>query len=114
MRGQDHEAEIVITLEDAYFGATKTVTLQGHEVDLQGQLRPLRRNYEVRIPAGATDGTRLRIAGKGGEGMGGELRSGCDFPRSPNGCENVWSTPAYDPTRGRITFRHRAQRMHAG
>jgi len=26
-------------------------------------------------------------------------RPGCDFPRSPNGCGNVWSTPSYDPLR---------------
>jgi len=30
-------------------------------------------------------------------------RSGCDFPRSPNGCENVWSTPTWDESR-RLLF----------
>ena len=29
-------------------------------------------------------------------------RPGCDFPRSPNGCGNVWSTPAYDASRGTL------------
>jgi curved DNA-binding protein len=71
MRGQDHEAEIDISLDDAYHGSTKAVTLQGHEVDDEGRLRPTVHNLQVKIPPGVTDGTRIRLAGKGGEGMGG-------------------------------------------
>jgi curved DNA-binding protein len=37
MRGQDQEAEIEVSLEDAYHGANRTITLQGHEIDPQGQ-----------------------------------------------------------------------------
>jgi hypothetical protein len=29
-------------------------------------------------------------------------RPGCDFPRIPTGCGNVWSSPAYDASRGAI------------
>jgi curved DNA-binding protein len=71
LRGQDHEAEITISLEDGYRGSTRTVTLQGHEIDEQGQLRPIVQNLQVKIPAGVTDGTRIRLSAKGGEGMGG-------------------------------------------
>ena len=71
MRGQDHEAEIEIDLESAYRGATRTLTLQGHEIDPQGQVRPTVQNIQVKIPPGVTDGSRIRLAGKGGEGMGG-------------------------------------------
>ncbi|MGB7063943.1 MAG: J domain-containing protein, partial [Syntrophobacteria bacterium] len=71
MRGQDHEAQIEISLEDAYRGATRTITLQGHEIDPQGQVRPTVQNIQVKIPPGVTDGTRIRLSGKGGEGMGG-------------------------------------------
>lgn len=71
VRGQDHEAEVAISLEDGYHGATRTITLQGHEIDDQGQVQPTLQNLQVKIPAGVTDGTRIRLNGKGGEGMGG-------------------------------------------
>ena len=71
MRGQDHEARIEISIEDAYSGATRTITLQGHEIDPQGQVRPTVQNIQVKIPPEVTDGSRIRLAGKGGEGMGG-------------------------------------------
>ncbi len=71
MRGQDQEAGIEVSLEDAYHGATRTVTLQGHEIDGQGRMRPTVQNIQVKIPKGVTNGTRIRLAGKGGEGMGG-------------------------------------------
>jgi curved DNA-binding protein len=71
MRGQDHEAEVEIDLESAYHGTTRTLTLQGHEIDQQGQVRPTVQNIQVKIPPGVTDGSRIRLSGKGGEGMGG-------------------------------------------
>jgi len=71
IRGQDHEATIEITLEDAFFGATKKMSLQSMEVDHQGKVRPTLKTYEVHIPEGITDGSRIRLAGKGGEGIGG-------------------------------------------
>ena len=71
MRGLDHEAEIVVTLDEAFRGGLRTVTLQGREVDPQGRLRSVTKTYKVRIPEGVTDGGRIRLPGKGGEGMSG-------------------------------------------
>ena len=71
MRGQDQEAEIEVEVEEAYHGTTKTITLQGQEVDQQGRVRPTVQNLQVKIPAGVTDGTRIRLSGKGGAGAGG-------------------------------------------
>ena len=69
LRGQDHEAKIEISLEEAYSGATKGIRLQSFEIDAEGQVAPVTRNYQVKIPKGITDGTRIRMTGKGGPGV---------------------------------------------
>ena len=90
-RGQNVEYATEITLEEAYHGTTRTLHLQSqeacptcggrgeiagavcHECEGAGAvLRPKR--LEVKIPAGAKDGTRVRIAGEGNPGMGGGAR----------------------------------------
>ncbi|GII80121.1 molecular chaperone DnaJ [Sphaerisporangium rufum] len=62
MPGADQEAEIALTVDEAYHGGRRTLTLQGP----QGT-----RTLEVTIPAGATEGRRIRLAGQGGQGMDG-------------------------------------------
>jgi curved DNA-binding protein len=69
-RGQDHEAEITISLDDAYFGAKKTITLETAETGSNGAVRRSVKNIEVTIPKGITDGKRLRLPGKGSPGAG--------------------------------------------
>jgi curved DNA-binding protein len=69
LRGQDHEAKIDISLEEAYSGATKGISLQSFEIDAEGQVTPVTRNYQVKIPKGIDDGTRIRMTGKGGPGV---------------------------------------------
>lgn len=71
MPGQDQEAELTISLEDAYRGATKMITLQTLEADATGTLTPQAKQYEVKIPPGTTEGARIRLAGQGGAGVGG-------------------------------------------
>lgn len=69
-RGEDRHARVQISLEDAYRGATRTMTLQAPEVDAQGQVQLRTHTLNVRIPPGVTEGQRIRLAGQGGPGLG--------------------------------------------
>ena len=71
MPGQDYEVTAAIALEDAYRGTEVELALTVPEFDDQGRVRRVPRNFKVRIPRGATDGQRLRLAGQGGKGMNG-------------------------------------------
>jgi curved DNA-binding protein len=59
--GADQEAELPLTVEEAYRGGRKQVTLNGPDGP---------RTYTVNIPPGVTDGKRIRLSGEGGRGMG--------------------------------------------
>ena len=61
--GRDVEHEIDLTLDDAYHGALRRLSMQ----QTDGQTRTV----DVRIPAGVTDGSRGRVAGEGEAGSGG-------------------------------------------
>ena len=58
MSGQAQEHTVEITLEEALHGATR-------------KLQKGSRTLEVKIPAGAKNGTKVRIAGEGSPGVGG-------------------------------------------
>ena len=64
MRGQDAEAEIELSLRDAYSGGKRSLTLQSGS-------KPAGKTLEVSIPAGVRDGQRIRLAGQGAQGAGG-------------------------------------------
>jgi curved DNA-binding protein len=57
--GADQEATIELTVEDAYHGGRRQITLG---------TGPGARTLQVTIPAGVTDGQRIRLAGQGGQG----------------------------------------------
>ena len=61
--GADQESEIEVSVAEAYKGGRRSVTIQGPE----GKTRTL----QVTIPAGVTDGQRIRLAGQGGRGTEG-------------------------------------------
>ncbi|WP_456447600.1 DnaJ C-terminal domain-containing protein [Thiolapillus sp.] len=70
MRGQDHHAKVVIDLDDAYNGATRSITLQVPEVDASGHVVTRKRTLNVRIPKGVRQGQQIRLAGQGAPGVG--------------------------------------------
>lgn len=71
MRGEDASAAITIPIEDAFRGATRTLSLEVPEIDASGRLSRRRRTLNVRIPKGVTAGKRIRLEKQGGPGVGG-------------------------------------------
>jgi curved DNA-binding protein len=60
--GADQEAELPLSVEEAYRGGRRQITLNGPDGP---------RTYTVNVPPGVTDGQRIRLAGEGGRGLGG-------------------------------------------
>lgn len=88
MRGQNIEYATEVTLEEAYAGTTRTLEMTGEgpctTCGGSGQIANAvchfcrgggsvaqQSRMEVKIPAGAKDGTRVRLKGKGSGGMDG-------------------------------------------
>jgi curved DNA-binding protein len=69
--GEDYEVTAHISLEDAYRGTEVELSLSVPEHDEKGFIRRVPRTFKVRIPKGAADGQRLRLAGRGGKGLNG-------------------------------------------
>lgn len=74
MKGRDYEAAIRISFDAAFHGTELDLDLGGAEIDDQGVVRHVSRPVKVRVPRGVTDGQRLRVPGKGGEGLRGGPR----------------------------------------
>jgi curved DNA-binding protein len=69
-QGQDSHAKIQISLEEAYHGGARRVTLQMPQVDADGHVVLREHPIEFTIPRGVRAGQRIRLAGQGGPGMG--------------------------------------------
>jgi len=70
-RRSDRYARVEIDLEDAYTGATRTITFQLPEVDGQGRLHMRERTLNIKIPKGVKEGQYIRLASQGGAGSKG-------------------------------------------
>jgi curved DNA-binding protein len=68
--GEDAHAKVLIDLEDAYQGATRTLTLQHTELGADGRPQVKQRTLNAHIPRGVRQGQFIRLAGQGGAGMG--------------------------------------------
>ena len=62
-KGADYQTAVTLTFEEAIFGTTKTVTVDGSDL-------------KVKIPAGIDDGMSIRLRGKGGPAPEGGTESG--------------------------------------
>ncbi len=71
LRGDDHHAKVALSLEDAYRGATRPITLRSPRVNERGEVTLVERTLEVKIPPGIRPGQSIRLAGQGGTGSGG-------------------------------------------
>lgn len=59
--GADQEVELELSVPEAYRGGPRRLTISGPDGG---------RTVEVSIPAGVTDGQRIRLSGQGGQGSG--------------------------------------------
>lgn len=69
--GEDHHAKVLIDLEDAYRGASRSISLRTPEFDNSGHVTSKQRTLNVKIPKGVKQGQRIRLSGQGSPGIGG-------------------------------------------
>ena len=74
-QGEDHHARVMIDLEAALEGGTRTLTLRVPEVGADGVPRLHDRTLNVKIPRGIQAGQHIRLAGQG-EAASGATRPG--------------------------------------
>ncbi len=70
-RGFDTAGQIEITLEEAFRGTERRLSLQRTVLDERGRAQPTAQQLDVRIPAGVVDGQQIRVAAQGQPGVGG-------------------------------------------
>lgn len=100
-RGEDVEADIMVTLEEAFHGSTRQISFRrGHSGKIE--------TYTVKIPKGIREGQKIRLAGQGESGAAGagDLYLRVKFQRHPDfeidGGDLVYDleVPAWDAALG--------------
>ncbi len=69
--GADQHARIEISLEEAFQGASRKLTLQTPRIDQNSQVSFQERTLAVRIPKGMKEGQNIRLKGEGARLQGG-------------------------------------------
>src|SRR5690554_5671318 len=86
-KGRSVEAVVHVTLEEVASGAEREIVLPMRERLPDGRVVEQNKSYKVKIPAGTTDGTVIRLAGQGEEGVGGgkagDLRLRVELTKHP-------------------------------
>jgi curved DNA-binding protein len=68
-RGQDNYAKVMVDLEDAFHGATRSIGLQSSVLNEQNQIQLTTRTLKVKIPKGIKEGQQIRLKGQGAPGI---------------------------------------------
>ena len=100
-RGEDVEADIMVTLEEAFHGSTRQISFRRGE---SGKIE----TYTVKIPKGIREGQKIRLAGQGESGSAGkgDLYLRVKFQRHPDfeidGADLLYDldVPAWDAVLG--------------
>lgn len=69
-RGADSHARMEITIEDAFRGADRKLSLRTPVVGPNGTVTLQDRSISVHVPKGVTEGQHIRLAGQGAPGRG--------------------------------------------
>ena len=69
--GEDSYAKVSIDLEDAYHGATRSLTMRTTERGADGRPFLQERTLNIKIPKGVKQGQHIRLQGQGNPGVGG-------------------------------------------
>ena len=68
IQGEDVETEIQVSIEDAFYGKTKRISLR----TVEGKMK----NFDVKIPEGIRNGEKIRLMGQGKPGINGDKNNG--------------------------------------
>jgi len=71
IRGQDVEVATELTLEQAAQGTEVSFSLSVPVLGADGRVQKQSRSGRIRVPRGVVEGERLRVPGKGGDGIAG-------------------------------------------